>query len=220
MAGEGRAFVWQRLALPPDDPAAWRQPMIHLRELFSDYPFDRVINPRLEIALDQLMGPGRATIHGRFGWWPVLFPGFRGAGGWHVDGHDFLHHLTSPEQGLVTLFLFSDIASGDGGTAVVRGSHRAVAQLLADAEPAGLTSEKLLRRLPRLQTSRVVELTGQAGDVVILHPFLVHGSSANTGTRVRFACNPRYSLVEPMRLDRTDDAYSPVEEAIRQASRA
>ena len=40
-AAEGQAFVWRKLALPPDDPAAWHQRMIHVRELFSNDPFDR-----------------------------------------------------------------------------------------------------------------------------------------------------------------------------------
>lgn len=217
VAAEGRAFVWRKLGLPPDDPAAWHRRMIHVRELFSNDPFDRILNPRLEVALDQIMGSGRATIHDHFGWWPVLFPGFKGRGGWHVDGDDFHHHLRSPEQGLVTVFLFSDVSPGDGGTAVAVGSHHAVARLLADAEPAGLRYKDLLRKQPSVGASQVVELTGEPGDVAMLHPFLIHGSSANTGTKVRFACNPRYSLKEPMQLDRADRAYSPVEEAIRRA---
>jgi Phytanoyl-CoA dioxygenase (PhyH) len=217
VAAEGRAFVWWKLALPPDDPAAWHQRMIHVREPFSNDPFDRILNPRLVEALDQIMGAGRAMIHDHFGWWPVLFPGFKGRGGWHVDGDDFHHHLTSPEQGLVTVFLFSDVSTGDGGTAVAVGSHHAVAHLLGDAEPAGLRYQDLLRKLPSVGGTQVVELTGEAGDVAMLHPFLIHGFSANTGTRVRFACNPRYSLKEPMQLDRADRAYSPVEEAIRRA---
>jgi hypothetical protein len=136
-----------------------------------------------------------------------------------VGGDDFHHHLTSPEQGLVTVFFFSDVSFGDGGTAVAVGSHRTVAQLLAGAEPTGLGYNDLLRKLPRVYRSQVVELTGEAGDVAMLHPLLVHRSSANTGTKVRFACNPRYALKEPMQLDRADGAYSPVEEAIRRALR-
>jgi uncharacterized protein (DUF433 family) len=217
VAAEGRAVVWRTLALPPHDPAAWHQRIIHVRELFSSDPFDRILNPRLEVALDQIMGPGRATIHDHFGWWPVLFPGFKGPRGWHVDGDDFHHHLTSPEQGLVTVFFFSDVSPGDGGTAVAVGSHHAVAHLLADAEPAGLRYEDLLHKLPSVKATQVVELTGEAGDVAMLHPFLIHGFSANTGTKVRFACNPRYSLKEPMQIDRADSAHSPVEEAIRRA---
>jgi ectoine hydroxylase-related dioxygenase (phytanoyl-CoA dioxygenase family) len=163
------------------------------------------------------MGPGRAAIHQHFGWWPVLFPGSKGPRGWHVDGEDFRHYLTSPEQGLIPIFLFSDVAPGDGGTAVVVGSHQTVARLLADAEPSGLRPADLRRKLPPVDGARVVEVTGEAGDVAMLHPFLVHGWSANLGRDVRFACNPRYSLKEPMQLDRADGAFSPVEEAIRRA---
>jgi hypothetical protein len=217
VAALGRAFVWSKLALPPDNPAAWRQPVIHLREMFAADPFDQVITRRVKTALHRLMGPERAIIHDHLGWWHVLFPGFKGSGGWHVDGYDFHHYLTSPEQGLVTLFLFSDIGPGDGGTAMALGSHRAVARLLAAVEPAGLSYEELLKRLPRADSNRVVELTGAAGDVAMLHPFLIHRLGANTGTGARFACNPRYSLKEPMQLDRGDGAYSPVEEAIRLA---
>jgi ectoine hydroxylase-related dioxygenase (phytanoyl-CoA dioxygenase family) len=68
-----------------------------------------------------------------------------------------------------------------------------------------------------VKATQVVELTGEAGEVAMLHPFLIHGFSANTGTKVRFACNPRYSLKQPMELDRADSAHSPVEEAIRRA---
>jgi hypothetical protein len=217
VAAEARSVVWRRLGVPPDNPAAWRRSSIHLRESFTEDPFDRVMTPRLRAALDQIMGPGRATIHESFGWWPVLFPGFEGAHGWHVDGHDYHHHLTSPEQGLVPLFLFSDIAPGDGGTAMVRASHRTVARILARAEPAGLSYEQLLDALPAVDPRRVVELTGEAGDVAMLHPFLIHGSGRNTGATVRFLCNPRYSLKAPLQLDRTDDAYSPVEAAIKAA---
>lgn len=49
----------------------------------------------------------------------------------------------------------------------------------------------------------------------MLHPMVIHGFGPNMGSRIRFACNPQYQLKEPMRLDRVDAAYSPVEEAIR-----
>jgi ectoine hydroxylase-related dioxygenase (phytanoyl-CoA dioxygenase family) len=217
VAASGQSFIRSQIGSIPEGAARPRQRIIHLREVFSGAPFDRVMNPRLHGALEHLMGAGRAIIHGHFGWWPVLLPGFAGPGGWHVDGTGFQHHLTSPEQGLVTVFLFSDVAPGDGGTAIVRGSHQSVAQLLASAEPAGLSDQQLHRRLPRVKLSRVVELTGEAGDVAMLHPFVIHGFSANRGSRIRFACNPRYSLSRPMELDRADGAHSPVEEAIRRA---
>lgn len=192
----------------------WGQPMVHIQHGFADGPFAHVMTPRVEAALHQLMGPGRAAIHAHSGWWPILFPGFPGPGGWHVDGNDFHHHLTSPEQGLVTLFLFSDVAPGDGGTPVVRGSHYAVARLLAQAEPDELGPQQLEARLLPVDAADVLALTGDAGDVALMHPFAIHGFGPNRGGRVRFACNPRYQLMAPMQLERADGAYSPVEEAI------
>lgn len=157
VAAECREFVWREIL-------SWRncitasQPMVHVQRSFSGGPFDGVIGDRLRAAIDQLTGPGRAIVHDSFGWWPVLFPGFPGPGGWHVDGSNFHHHLTSREQGLMTLFLFSDIGPGDGGTPVLRGSHHDVARLLADSEPEGLSLAELQaswRRPDRIKSSKL-----------------------------------------------------------------
>ena len=220
VAAQGREFIWKRLGLSPDRPEAWIEPFIHIRENYSAEPFCRVMNPRLRAAFDQLMGPERWIEHDRFGWWPILFPGFATPPkpdkfGWHVDGSNFHHRLTSKAQGLVTLFLFSDIGPGGGGTAMLLGSHRDVARILADAEPEGLAYETLLERLPHPDLSKLVEATGAAGDVVLMHPFTIHAVNANSGNQVRIACNPQFQLREPMQLLRPDGAYSAVERATR-----
>lgn len=215
VARDARAFIWQEMNLAPDKPC--EETCIHIRKNFTGAPFDRVMNPRLGAALDQLMGEDRGAIHDQFGWWPILFPGFPGPGGWHVDGANFHHHLRSREQGLVTLYLFSDLEPGDGGTPMIRGSHRAVAGLLAEAEPAGLSHAELTKQLPEADMTRVAQVTGEAGDVALLHPFLIHGFGPNTGSRVRFACNPQYPLKAALELNRPNGQCSPVEEAIRRA---
>jgi hypothetical protein len=217
VAAEGRAFLWREIGVSPD-PATWKTNIVHVQKNFMGPPFDRIFNPRLREAFDELMGAGRGILHETFGWWPVLFPGFPGPGGWHVDGY-FQHHLDSPEQGMVTLYLFSNIGPGDGGTPVVRGSHRAVARLLAEAEPAGLSAAELAAKLPEPDSTQIVFVEGEAGDVAMLHPFSIHGFGPNTGQNVRFACNPQYPLRERMLFDRADGNYSPVEEAIRRAIR-
>ena len=67
------------------------------------------------------------------------------------------------------------------------------------------------------QCREFVELTGQIGDVVLIHPFLLHASSQNHSGRARFITNPPVSLKEPMQFDRADPAeFSPVERAILQ----
>jgi len=215
IASRGRDFVWQKLKVSDDKPSEWTEKLIHIQEAFSCSPFDEILNPRIRMAVDELTGKDRAFVHGYFGWWPVLFPGFSGPGGWHVDGSNFHHRLTSSEQGLVTLYLFSKIEPGDGGTAIARGSHRDVAKILAAAEPNGLTLDELMERLPVVDPDQIVEVSGNAGDIAFLHPFLIHGFSANDGSEVRFACNPQYPLKSAMNLDRENADYSPVEEAIR-----
>lgn len=222
VAAAGRAFIWTKLGLDPNDPASWHEPFIHIQENFTGEPFSRVMNPRLRGALDQLLGPERWVSPDAFGWWPVLFPGFAADAelsdlGWHVDGYHFHHHLTSPEQGLVTLFLFSDVKSGDGGTAISVGSHRSVAKLMAASQPSGLTYEEVLERVPQPDPERVIEVQGEAGDVALMHPFLVHSINANRGERVRIACNPLFSLMAPMQLDRALHELSAVEIAIARA---
>src|SRR5207253_6247805 len=43
--------------------------------------------------------------------------------------------LACTDQGLLPLFLFSDVGERDGGTAIADGSHREIARALAAAEP-------------------------------------------------------------------------------------
>jgi hypothetical protein len=52
--------------------------------------------------------------------------------GWHKDGDFFRHFLDSPEQGLLTLVLWTDVVSQGGGTFVATDSVGVVARLLAE----------------------------------------------------------------------------------------
>jgi hypothetical protein len=101
------------------------------------------------------------------------------------------------------------------------GSHRITARVLAEAEPSGLEIGELCRRVvARDKRERPLEATGSPGDVALIHPFMLHSRSPNTGGRVRFICNPCISLREPMRFDRPRlEDHSPVELAIREALR-
>jgi hypothetical protein len=221
VAAAGRAELWDVMGLDCATRSAWTQPFIHIRHGFCGEPFRGAITERVLSAIDELVGPGRATPLTHLGWWPVLFPGFdtapwRAQDDWHVDGGHFIHRLRSSDQGLLPLFLFSDIAIGDGGTALAEGSHADVARLLADAGAQGLGMLQLTQAARALAKPAVAEAIGHAGDVVLLHPFLVHARSTNLGERVRFMCNPCVSLREPMDPLRSSGA-SPVETAIARA---
>jgi len=58
------------------------------------------------------------------------------------------------------------------------------------------------------------EITGETGDFIILHPFMLHASSNNHSGKVRFMTNPPVVLKEPMNLNREDPAdFSLIERA-------
>jgi hypothetical protein len=217
LAEEALARVWEALPVDRHDRSTWTQRFHHLPESFDGGPFTASWSDRVHAALDDLLGAGRWNRRTMQGWWPVVFPGFDTGpwqpptDGWHVDGQQFHHHLDSPDQALLPIFLWSDIGPGDGGTALAEGSHKVAARILAAHEPDGLDHVELGRLVAAEPRRSVVEAQGRAGDVVLVHPFLLHVGSMNTGERVRFITNPCITLKEPMRLD---DPPSPVERAI------
>ena len=223
-AAAAREHIWRRLELDPNDASKWQKAVIHLQENFNTTPFMQAFTERLWAGYDDVVGEGRYIRHTSLGWWPVAFPGFDKPPwqapkvGWHVDGIQFHHHIDSREQGLLPIFLFSDIGPGDGGTAIDVGSHLRTARILASAEPDGLNPQELTKRVNERAPAAPIEMTGRAGDVVLLHPFMLHARSANIGRSVRFICNPCVILKEKMNLKRSNGAeYSPVERAIVRA---
>lgn len=61
--------------------------------------------------------------------------------------------------------------------------------------------------------------TGEAGDVYLCHPFLIHGAQIHRGTAPRIIAQPPLVPTGLLDLDRADGAYSPVERAVRRALR-
>jgi len=142
--------------------------------------------------------------------------------GWHKDGWHFRHFLDSPEQGLLAVPIYSDILPRSGGTQIATDSIAPVARLLA-AHPEGLHADSVQGAgylIPGLieQCSAFEELIGEAGDLALVHPYMLHRACANPSPRPRFIANAALALKEPMRFERSaEDAYSLVELATLQA---
>ena len=135
--------------------------------------------------------------------------------GWHKDGWHFRHFLNSPEQGLLTVPILTDILPQSGGTFMAVDSVNPVARFLSE-HPEGLHPDSVQGAgylIPGLieQCERYEELTGEAGDVAILHPFMLHRVCANPSTRPRFIQNVAVQLKQPMQFARSDENYSLVE---------
>ncbi|GIJ45329.1 hypothetical protein Val02_22150 [Virgisporangium aliadipatigenens] len=230
--------VWDRLGFVADDPSTWAEPVVHLagrRKLDV-----REFAPKAWGAVCDLVGGAeRISTEKPYAWsdgfivnlwqgadepWAPASPA---SPGWHKDGDFFRHYLDSPEQGLLTLVLWSDVRHQGGATFVAADSVGPVARFLA-AHPEGAypfpqppgVDDAPVFSFPDLAAScrEFVEATGEVGDVYLLHPYVLHAKSQNVLRLPRIITNPPLTLAEPMRFDRSDpNDHSLVERAVLQA---
>lgn len=216
VAARCRAELWQATGCDPDDPATWTRPVVRIPGL-SSAPFREAANTAvLHEAFDQLVGPQRWHRPQGLGTFPVRFPSPEPPGddGWHLDaGYTDPMTLRSHGRALLMLFLFSDVGDQDAPTLLRTGSHRDVPQLLAQG---GLNWLDLCgAAVPASGNRPVVSATGQAGDVFLCHPFLIHSAQPHRGTTPRFMAQP--PLEPAAELDPDAASPTPVERAVQQA---
>lgn len=228
-AEEARQILWTATGCDPDNPSTWTRPVVRLNQ-FNETPFREAANtPLLRSAFDQLVGKDRWLPRGGLGTFPVRFPSQDDPGddGWHIDvsfgyeNPDFMEwraNVHSKGRALLMLFLFSDVSVNDAPTRIRIGSHIDIARQLAPAGKAGLTLRQLASDGFAASAHRREELaTGAAGTVYLCHPFLVHSAQKHRGVEPRFMAQPPLLPREPICLDRADQDYSPVEQAILRA---
>jgi hypothetical protein len=224
-----REVIWSQLeakGIDRRDHTTWREPLVRL-DCPEGGPFRRAgTSPRLLRAYDQLLGPGtywpRPGVGGTI---PVRFPSRRKPvdGVWHIDGsfatrREIRANIRTRDRGLLALFLFSRVTRQDAPTRLLVGSHHDVALVLRPARDRGMSFWKVMEELPRSTFRRpVAYATGDAGDVFVCHPFLVHSASwPHTGTRPRMVAQPAVAINAPLRLKRDHEVF-PVEQAILEA---
>ncbi|MEV4517911.1 hypothetical protein AB0K00_54255 [Dactylosporangium sp. NPDC049525] len=235
-AEEYTRTLWTRLGYDPQDRSTWAEPSVHM-------PAHRDIDvasfaPRAwDAVCDLVGGPERISAGQPYRWNDAFIVNLgegadrpwaeasAGAPGWHKDGDFFRHFLDSPEQGLLTLVLWSDVRHRGGATFVAADSVAPVARFLA-AHPEGVHPGGVpgpagaVFDYPALMAgcTDFVEATGAVGDVYLLHPFVLHAKAQNVVRAVRVITNPPVTLAEPMRFDRSDPArHSLVERAVLRA---
>lgn len=194
--------------------------------------FDAILTPRVAEAFDTLAGQDlwnkdHLATHGNF--W-VTFPGFHGDewkvpsghGRWHIDlGYESRESfvLSDGNCAFVAAFLITDSRRDGAPTVAIPGSHRLIARILHLAQrPVGRF--EMVAFCEGYATSpsiaqTVVQMTGKAGDVVIMHPLLIHCASAHVGSSLRILSNTGIGLRGGRRLADTDMDRSVIEESIR-----
>jgi len=215
-------LVWQEMraqcGIEREDASTWPPIKCKLGVTFREgdgEPWSGVFKQRLLPVLREICGE-EGVDEGALGcgWWMCTFPREARAGeewgaegAWHVDGHDYDHYAFSPEVGLVAIMLFTDIDEGGGGTALAGGSHADALKVLLAHGLGGCRNTALARETlaSKNYSYSYAEITGKAGDVVLLHPCLLHARSANLAPsggkgRVRLMAHPKIRLRRPMDL--------------------
>ena len=216
--------AYLRLGYDPHSPSSWEKDIVWMDHQ-NKLPISDVAPKAWAAILDVVGGQerletqvmGKPKTHfssiNSFVWSDAFIVNFhRGAGepwqppsakvtGWHKDGSYFRHFLDSREQALLTVVLWSDMRHQGGGTFVAPDSVRVVARYLLE-HPEGVAPGDFNYQALIQQCSQFEELTGKAGDFVILHPFMLHASSQNVLGVPRFMTNPPVVLKEPLNLNR------------------
>jgi Phytanoyl-CoA dioxygenase (PhyH) len=215
--------AWIRFGYDRDDPGSWAEKRIHLSS--RSHVDARSFAPAAWRAAVELAGGAKRV---RLPWkWGDGFIANLGVGddrpwqppspavaGWHKDGDFFRHFLDSPEQALLSLVLWTDMLPRGGGTFVAADSVPVVARFLA-GHPEGVLPGDFDYADLIGQCRDFVELTGAAGDVVLLHPYMLHATSQNVLGVARIITNPPLALREPMNFNRPDPGdFSLVERAV------
>lgn len=198
-----------------DAPASWTvERPTHLQALRQDPAFAWRPALPLAAAIDAIIGPGYPAPPD-WGSAFVAFPGSAHwgivPGGWHIDAN--YRGALLPARGVRILALLAPVGSRGGATQILSGSHRLIHDWFArNPSPATAKSPELRRSLrahpylaalqrpgdeaKRIErflapedwdgiTLQVVELTGDAGEVFLLHPLLLHAAAPNAGSLPR-----------------------------------
>ena len=222
---ECRAQLWQASGLSPTDRGTWTEPVVRIGALATPAFREAANTPALHQAYDRLAGAGRWRPPSGMGTFPLRFPSEKDPGddGWHLDAGwtgetgEYRVNLRSRGRALLMLFLFSDVGPDDAPTRIRVGSHLDVPPLLASAGEEGRAWFPLCAEaVPASQGRREVLATGEAGDVFLCHPFLVHAAQRHRGSTPRFLAQPPLEPAGPTALlDLDGPAPSPVEQAVR-----
>ena len=206
--------VWTFLrsrGVEPDRPDEWPTKIDKLQPLRRGRAFDPFLTPGIDALCDQLIGAGHWTDLGGS---PQALLSLPEPGPWTLP-HKLWHfdlpaRGPTATWGAVRFLGFIDLVDPHGGgTLVVEGSHRLVRHMVDATDGDAGQSADIRKRLrehawfaalgdpttPPAQLLdgstvdgvdvRVTELTGEAGDLVIMHPWVMHNIAMNCSARPR-----------------------------------
>ena len=213
--------VWTRLDYDPNDKSTWTKERINM----PNHKFEpvRTFSPLAWGTICELLGGEDRIDDSCTRWsdglivnlgsreWENNWQQPQKLSNWHVDGDFFLHFLDSREQALLVIPVFTEILPHGGGTMISPDGIPLIAKHLYEHPegvlPGGFDALEKIKLC-----SEFHEITGRPGDVVLMHPFMLHSASRNALRIPRIITNPPVLLKEPFNFDRENpDDYSVVE---------
>lgn len=227
--------VWTRIGVDPNDKSTWTKGKFHMVNGRYHLPAIRVFKiddfaPKAYWAMCDLAGGEGKYVDETFRWYdnPIVslgtdeeeeLPGGPPEDGWHIDGGSFTHFLDAPEVAMLVVPIFSEeIKHRGGATYIAPDSVSIVAKYLLE-HPEGTPTEtnSMDFKAMAAQCKDFVELTAKVGDVVLVHPFMLHTGSPNSLRIPRFMTNPCMSLKEPFKYDKPKDQLNAIEKSTLRA---
>lgn len=235
-ASEWTKDLWTRLGYTKNDPTTWVLEKINMPTL--GYISAVELAPKAWGTICELSGGEDRIADISRQWGDNFIVNFgseelkgvvvspRELDNWHVDGDHFMHYLDSPEQSLLVVPCFTDVLENGGATYICPDGIGVVAKYLHD-NPEGVTPYMARRgeedkwnafqwfceQVRDLEKCKLFQqVTGKCGDVVLMHPLMVHSASRNSLHVPRVITNPSVCLKEPFSFNREDPReYSLVE---------
>lgn len=197
IAARADAAAFRCNGIDPEDAATW--PNAVENEFFTDPDLMAVYTPELLQAAAQLcdnptMIGAMRPLESAFvikliptdeEWQPS---------GMHMDGGGASQMLqfTPPQWQMFAMVYLHDIERHGGGTVVWPRSHRKL-QALARSDTARYRfMPQLAKDLHLVDPGDYIELTPRAGDVLFIHPMILHAKPMNVGPRPRFAMHIKW----------------------------
>ena len=192
-----RDLLWEQIDEEPTDPSTWTRPVVRVGSQTDPAFSDAAQSPRWVEAIYEIAGENADPTPWMGGTFAIHFAvdGDPGDDGWHIEGSYvgpdgwFWTNYWSRERALLMLVLFSDVGPDDAPTLIRIGSHVHIPEALAPYGDSGVNQQQLT--LPSaVHDCDIAFATGQAGDVYLCHPFLVHAAQRHHGTEPRFIAQP------------------------------
>ncbi len=107
----------------------------------------------------------------------------------HLDGlkNDYINYL----QSVIILPFITTVKKNQGGTAVIPGSHKLINDyLLRYNYKTNTDVNDTIEKIVNNNKHNVIDMVGEQGDILIMHPHLVHSVSyADINSKVRITFN-------------------------------